>query len=117
MAMLMRKDISPASSQISAGKSPVPYLLGGVGAMLVLIAFALIILACSYLKECTGEGQENNRSEHNNVELGSGGKNEMSQDMSNASDDKDDIRVFVTMPGDQKPTFMAKPASVTAGLN
>ena len=83
MAMLMRNDISPESSQISAGTSPVPYLLGGVGVMLILIAFDLIILGCSYLKDCTTEGQENNRSDHQNIELGDVEKNEMDEDMSN----------------------------------
>ena len=117
MAMLLGNDISPESSQISAGTSPVPYLLGGVGVMLILIAFASIILACSYLKDCTTEGQENNRSEYQNVELGCVRKNEMGDDMSNVSDNKDDMRVIVVMVGDEKPTFIAKPMSVTAAID
>ncbi|CAD5195711.1 unnamed protein product [Musa acuminata subsp. malaccensis] len=34
----------------SAWHSPVPYLFGGLAAMMGLIAFALLILACSYWK-------------------------------------------------------------------
>ena len=83
MAMLMRNNISPQSNQISVGMSSIPYLLGGVGVMLILIAFDLIILGCSYLKDCTTEGQENNRSDHQNIELGDVEKNEMDEDMSN----------------------------------
>lgn len=118
MAMLMRNDISPASGHVSVTKSPVPYLLGGVGAMLLLIAFALIILACSYLRDSATEGQEHNRSsEHHNVELVRGGKNEMGVVMSNDSEGSEDMRVIVIMAGDENPTFIAKPTSVTAGLN
>ena len=118
MAMLMRNDISPRSSQISAGNSPVSYLLGGVACIAVLIAFSFIILACSYfLKHCTIEDQENNRSEHQNLELGDGGRNEMGEDMSNVSDDRDDDGVIVIMAGDEKPTFIAKPTSVIATID
>ncbi|KAL6567841.1 hypothetical protein OROGR_001509 [Orobanche gracilis] len=38
------------SVQRSQWHSPVPYLFGGLAAMLGLIAFALLILACSYWK-------------------------------------------------------------------
>lgn len=113
MAMVMINDISPASSQISAGKSPVVSLLSGTGAILVLIAFALIILAWSCFKECTMKGQENNRSEHHNVmELGGGGKN-----MSKVANEKDDLRVIVIMAGDDKPTFIAQPTSVAHAID
>ncbi|RLN04365.1 protein GLUTAMINE DUMPER 3-like [Panicum miliaceum] len=45
--------VAPAiagSAAHSAWHSPVPYLFGGLAAMLGLIAFALLILACSYWK-------------------------------------------------------------------
>ena len=38
------------SQHSSTWHSPVPYLFGGLAAMLGLIAFALLILACSYWK-------------------------------------------------------------------
>jgi hypothetical protein len=109
MGILMRNNISLGSNRISPGKSPVPYLLAGVGAMLLLIAFALIILGWSYFRERTTEGQE--------VEVGGGRKNEMTEGTSSASDDKDDMRVIVIMAGDEKPTFIAKPMSVAVADN
>ncbi|KAJ1382513.1 protein GLUTAMINE DUMPER 2-like [Sesbania bispinosa] len=39
-----------SADQRSSWHSPVPYLFGGLAAMLGLIAFALLILACSYWK-------------------------------------------------------------------
>nr|GFA24245.1 protein glutamine dumper 2-like [Tanacetum cinerariifolium] len=45
--------MAPSASVIvqrSPWHSPVPYLFGGLAAMLGLIAFALLILACSYWK-------------------------------------------------------------------
>ncbi|KAL1060532.1 hypothetical protein V6Z11_1Z090900 [Gossypium hirsutum] len=41
---------SPSTIPHSPWHSPVPYLFGGLAAMLGLIAFALLILACSYWK-------------------------------------------------------------------
>ncbi|GKC32097.1 glutamine dumper 2-like protein [Tanacetum coccineum] len=41
---------SPLSPQPSPWHSPVPYLFGGLAAMMGLIAFALLVLACSYWK-------------------------------------------------------------------
>lgn len=109
MGMSIRNDMTTGRNQISAGNSPVPYLLAGVGVMLVLIAFALIVLTWSYLKERTPEGQENNRSV-----LGDGRKNERTKDVSYNSDAQDDLRIIVIMAGDEKPTFIAKPAPVAA---
>ncbi|XP_020595966.1 uncharacterized protein LOC110035968 [Phalaenopsis equestris] len=40
--------ISPAAHP--AWRSPVPYLFGGIAAMLGLITFALLVLVCSYWK-------------------------------------------------------------------
>ncbi|EMS45822.1 hypothetical protein TRIUR3_28536 [Triticum urartu] len=47
----------------SPWQSPVPYLFGGLAAMLGLIAFALLILACSYwkLSGCPAENKQCNR--------------------------------------------------------
>ena len=41
----------------------------------------------------------------------------MSNDKSTVSDDKNDMRVTVIMPRDDKPTFIAKPTSLTAVHN
>ncbi|KAL2489898.1 Protein GLUTAMINE DUMPER 2 [Forsythia ovata] len=66
----------PAATTIqrSPWHSPVPYLFGGLAAMLGLIAFALLILACSYWKlsdqmNGAGEGERD-------VEAGDGQKGE-----------------------------------------
>lgn len=111
----MENDISPGSTQISV----VPFLLGGMATILVFIVIALLVISCSdFLKERAMGGEANSRSDqHYNVELGARGKNEMSEDMSNVSDDNDDLTVIVIMPGDKKPTFVAKPTSVAAALN
>jgi hypothetical protein len=113
--MSSRSNISEGSTEI-VGKSPVPYLLGGVGAMLTLIAFALIILAWSYIKDCgTGFSEDaiDNRSlgRHHIVEHGYVGKSETKKDMAELSDANDE-RVIVIMAGDDKPTFIAKATSV-----
>jgi len=115
----MRSSVSAGNSHISVWQSPVPYLLGGVGAMLVLIAVAVTILAWSYFKESTtghAEDEESNRSSGHlhNVEHGNSGKNERMEDMSNLSDQKDEMRVIVILAGNQKPTCIAKPMSVAA---
>lgn len=101
----MRSNISPASSHVSVGKSPVPYLLGGVGAMVVLIAFAVIILGLSYCRECTNSG---------NAEDAETGKIERREDMADLSDEMGEMRVIVIMAGNEKPTFIAKATSVAA---
>ncbi|KAL8468851.1 hypothetical protein ACS0TY_031889 [Phlomoides rotata] len=41
---------TPEESAVQPWKSPMPYLFAGLAAMLGLIAFALAILVCSYLK-------------------------------------------------------------------
>jgi len=94
-AMSMRSNISPGSSHHFSGeKSPVPYLVGGLVAMFVVIIFAVIILALSYFKECTAGNAENE----------DGGKNEKRGDMTELSDEKGEMRVIVIMAGNQKPT-------------
>lgn len=79
-------------------KSTVPiYLFGGLAAMLGLIAFALLILACSYWKlsgyrnsgDTAGEGKPDD-----------GGATEKGGEVVLNS-------VLVIMAGDQKPTFLA----------
>lgn len=99
-----------SSSSPSAWHSPVPYLFGGLAAMLGLIAFALLILACSYWK-LSGylEGGEDD------AESGNGGASVEKP----ASDVKTaplcyEQRVVVIMAGQEKPTFLATPISSRA---
>ncbi|KAL0738580.1 hypothetical protein Bca4012_014790 [Brassica carinata] len=79
-------------------RSPVPYLFGGLAAMLGLIAFALLLLACSY---CSLSRRTN-----------SDGDGEKQTE----SDEKVAAKVFeekilVIMAGQNKPTFLATPVA------
>lgn len=93
---------APTSSQVphSPWHSPVPYLFGGLAAMLGLIAFALLILACSYWK-LSGYLEGNGESER---DLEAGERN----------DDTDqkpyEEKILVIMAGQDKPTFLATPS-------
>ncbi|XP_008223534.1 PREDICTED: protein GLUTAMINE DUMPER 2 [Prunus mume] len=97
------------TSQRSPWHSPVPYLFGGLAAMLGLIAFALLILACSYWK-LSGylESGENGPGSEPDLEAGEGGKgDETGQKAQPVFEEK----ILVIMAGDAKPTFLATPMS------
>ncbi|KAI5348886.1 hypothetical protein L3X38_001773 [Prunus dulcis] len=97
------------TSQRSPWHSPVPYLFGGLAAMLGLIAFALLILACSYWK-LSGylESGENGAGSEQDLEAGEGGKgDETTQKAPPVFEEK----ILVIMAGDAKPTFLATPMS------
>ncbi|KAF3452841.1 hypothetical protein FNV43_RR03274 [Rhamnella rubrinervis] len=93
-------------TQRSPWHSPVPYLFGGLAAMLGLIAFALLILACSYWKLSGylegGEGGEGER----DLEAGEG-KGDETQKTPPVFEEK----ILVIMAGEAKPTFLATPIS------
>ncbi|KAL6501884.1 Protein GLUTAMINE DUMPER 4 [Orobanche gracilis] len=90
-----------ASVQRSQWRSPVPYLFGGLAAMLGLIAFALLILACSYWK-LSGAGEDG----------GEGGA-DASERVDGGSDANDaavfEEKILVIMAGDVEPSFLATP--------
>ncbi|XP_047973135.1 protein GLUTAMINE DUMPER 2-like [Salvia hispanica] len=92
----------PAAIQRSPWHSPVPYLFGGMAAMLGLIAFALLILACSYWKLSAVE--------EGDVESGAGEKGE------GASAEKAlpvfEEKFLVIMAGEVKPTYLATARNV-----
>jgi hypothetical protein len=97
---------TPSSSGVhSAWHSPVPYLFGGLAAMLGLIAFALLILACSYWK-LSGYLEGSNNSN------GDGG---MASEKPVALPVVPHVcyeeKIVVIMAGDEKPTFLATPMS------
>ncbi|CAN1326424.1 Protein GLUTAMINE DUMPER 3 [Linum perenne] len=77
--------------------SPVPYLFGGLAAMLGLIAFALLILACSYWK-LSGY-------------IDGGGDEKDGQKKKAAVEEEYEEKVLVIMAGQLKPTFLATPIS------
>ncbi|GMN45597.1 hypothetical protein TIFTF001_014792 [Ficus carica] len=97
-----------AAGQRSPWHSPVPYLFGGLAAMLGLIAFALLILACSYWR-LTGQ-METERSEGESRDIESGGAE---KDEASESGDKSlkvyEEKILVIMAGDENPTFLATP--------
>ncbi|XP_010246889.1 PREDICTED: protein GLUTAMINE DUMPER 3-like [Nelumbo nucifera] len=100
---------APASAAVATGQhspwhSPVPYLFGGLAAMLGLIAFALLILACSYWK-LSGY-----------LEGGEGGERDPESRDEKSSDAMKipsvfEEKILVIMAGDEKPTYLATPIS------
>ncbi|RRT57113.1 hypothetical protein BHM03_00012846 [Ensete ventricosum] len=46
----MRPGSSSGSTGSNIWRTPLPYLFGGLGAMMILIAVALVVLACSHRK-------------------------------------------------------------------
>ncbi|KAK9698194.1 hypothetical protein RND81_08G088000 [Saponaria officinalis] len=90
-------------SQRSPWHSPVPYLFGGLAAMLGLIAFALLILACSYWK-LSSENDEQ-QSEQDDLEKGEGGNK-----LKNPCVYEE--KIVVIMAGDDMPSFLANPAQI-----
>ncbi|KAK6927699.1 hypothetical protein RJ641_006290 [Dillenia turbinata] len=78
-------------------RSPVPYLFGGIAAMLGLIAFALLLLACSYWKL---KVQDRER------EIESEGEKNKNRDAENRVFEE---KFLVIMAGEKLPTFLATP--------
>ncbi|KAL6874130.1 hypothetical protein ACP4OV_014212 [Aristida adscensionis] len=98
----------------SPWQSPVPYLFGGLAAMLGLIAFALLILACSYWKLSGyldgGDGQAG-------AAGGAGADGEKGSAAGAARPAAEfQEHVVVIMAGDERPTFLATPAASRAAV-
>ncbi|KAF8099916.1 hypothetical protein N665_0235s0019 [Sinapis alba] len=78
-------------------RSPVPYLFGGLAAMLGLIAFALLLLACSYWslsrRRTNTDGEKQTESDE--------------KVMAKVFEEK----ILVIMAGQNKPTFLATPVA------
>ncbi|KAE8735200.1 Protein GLUTAMINE DUMPER 4 [Hibiscus syriacus] len=87
--------VSPPRSQ---WHSLVSYLFSGLSAMLALIAFALLILACSYRAVSA-------RFDNNN----DGGGGDDSEDDSNNQVKVYNDKILVIMAGELTPTFLATP--------
>lgn len=92
--------------------SPVPYLFGGLAAMLGLIAFALLILACSYWRLSGYLDGEENESRDRDLEAGDG-KSDKTVVKPVALPEK----FLVIMAGDVKPTYLATPAEKSCTCN
>lgn len=75
--------------------SPIPYLFGGIAAMLGLIAIALVILACSF--------RETSRSSNDEAE-----EKPAKQPVA-AMQLEMEPKIVVIMAGDENPTYIANP--------
>lgn len=98
--------ITQYSCPISPWHSPIPYLFGGLAAIMGLIALALLALACSYWNHQYGA--------HNSDDLDNNNNNkEMGDDDPETKDPvkAHEERILVIMAGDHKPTFLACPMS------
>ncbi|KAL0297389.1 UNVERIFIED_CONTAM: protein GLUTAMINE DUMPER 3 [Sesamum radiatum] len=110
-AAAVKDALSPtATTQRSPWHSPVPYLFGGLAAMLGLIAFALLILACSYWKL---SDQVNGREDGGDRDVEGGEKGESSSDAK--APPAFEEKFLVIMAGEVKPTFLASPISNSSG--
>ncbi|CAH8332294.1 unnamed protein product [Eruca vesicaria subsp. sativa] len=81
--------------------SPVPYLFGGLAAMMALIAFALLLLACSYWR-LSGSAERD-------VEAGNDGKSDGETHTDKPTERPE--KFLVIMAGDDKPTYLATPVN------
>ncbi|KAK3439652.1 hypothetical protein EUGRSUZ_C04022 [Eucalyptus grandis] len=98
----------PTASQQSPCHSPMPYLFVSLAAMLGLIGFTLLILACSY-RRLSGslsstQGDEENGGEARTVDR---------EGYSKAVKVHEE-KVAVIMAGEERPTFLATPGRVKA---
>ena len=100
----------------SPWQSPVPYLFGGLAAMLGLIALALLILACSYWK-LSGylDAGRDQRAAGEAGGAGAGADGEKGS-ATGAARPAAGVRehVVVIMAGEDRPTFLATPAASRA---
>uniref|UniRef100_A0ACD6AFA0 Uncharacterized protein n=1 Tax=Avena sativa TaxID=4498 RepID=A0ACD6AFA0_AVESA len=105
--------INGTAAAHSPWQSPVPYLFGGLAAMLGLIAFALLILACSYwkLSGYLDAGAEGGRDGQGGD--GAGGEKGSASGAARPAAEFQE-HVVVIMAGDERPTFLAKPATSRA---
>ncbi|KAJ6766465.1 PROTEIN GLUTAMINE DUMPER 4-RELATED [Salix purpurea] len=95
----------PASDSTTPGvhagfqdrNSPVPYLFASLALMLALIAFSLIILACSYRKSSSNSSGDPEAQEKSVKQV------EMRAEM--------EPKIVVVMAGDHIPTCLAEPVS------
>ena len=102
-------DVRLEQQQAAGWHSPVPYLFGGLAAMMGLITFALLILACSYWK-LSGHLDSGESESGGEGEKEGGGPGEMKAVW--------DSKVLVIMAGQVMPTFLATPLtrSLTVGM-
>ncbi|MFS7947872.1 putative protein glutamine dumper [Helianthus anomalus] len=85
--------------------SPIPYLFVGLALMLTLIAFALIILVCTFKKPYSSS------SSLDSSENGTGDRDKSSVPEFHVELPVEmEQKLVIVMPGDINPTYLAKPA-------
>ncbi|XP_062196247.1 protein GLUTAMINE DUMPER 1-like [Phragmites australis] len=101
-----------AGTPTSPWHSPVPYLFGGLAAMLGLITLALLILACSYwkLNSYLGTGDDSSGAGAGDAD---GSKSPAAAAAASPAAFAD--LVAVVMAGEKTPTFLAAPIVHRAG--
>ncbi|KAF5787550.1 putative protein glutamine dumper [Helianthus annuus] len=113
MAAVSSISPSPAvAPQPSPWHSPIPYLFGGLAAMMGLVCFALMVLACSYWKL-------SGYLDHNEGDVESGSVNadgNLPSENHNNNNNRLELcdiqeKCLVIMAGENKPTFLATPSS------
>ncbi|KAK4279938.1 hypothetical protein QN277_011633 [Acacia crassicarpa] len=97
----MRPIVSPSGQAMSVWKSPVPYLFGGLGLVLVLMSLALIIIFCSNIKRPSSPSSSSSSSSPDEEEGGF-----RLQVMAMADSEP---KILVIMPGRENPTYLANP--------
>ncbi|KAL3744090.1 hypothetical protein ACJRO7_013358 [Eucalyptus globulus] len=115
MAMTTMTTPPTAAAQRSPWHSPVPYLFGGLAAMLGLIAFALLILACSYWR-LSGYLEGNGEGGDRDIEAGEA-KNDEDDETKKKKEAAFEEKILVIMAGQVKPTFLATPVSSSASTS
>jgi hypothetical protein len=86
------------------------YIFSGVGGMLLIIAFTSLILAYSFWKLSRPNGNELIAYIEHSTQLPSVNNG------CNIDYKEEAEKVVVMMPGDEQPTFVAKPTAVTEGI-
>jgi len=99
-----------ATAPHSPWQSPVPYLFGGLAALRGLIAFALLILACSYWKL---SGYLDADRDRRAGEAGADGEKGSAAGAARPAAGFQE-HVVVIMAGEEMPTFLATPAASRA---
>ncbi|KAF8654940.1 hypothetical protein HU200_061370 [Digitaria exilis] len=99
----------PPAAAASPWHSPVPYLFGGLAAMLALITLALLILACSYwkLNNYLGTGDDAAAVPSGATDGDGGSKSPAATAAASPAAFAD--LVAVVMAGEMTPTFLAAP--------
>ncbi|AQL05193.1 protein GLUTAMINE DUMPER 5 [Zea mays] len=97
----------------SPWQSPVPYLFGGLAAMLGLIALALLILACSYWKLSGYLDADRGQRAGSSGEAGADGEKGSAAGAARPAAGFQE-HVVVIMAGEERPTFLATPAASRA---